>query len=83
MTALGVAGKGARVLFVVTALLPAWAWACPSCAGRDGGGGMRLWLVGGMIATPFLIAAVVLLVLRKLAVSAPGVPPAVEQERAR
>lgn len=57
---------GLRAFGVLAAvLLPAVAWACPSCAGREGGGPLRLLLVGAMIAAPFVVAVVVGLVLRK------------------
>jgi hypothetical protein len=44
--------------------LPAVAAACPACA-RDGGGPAALAAVGGMIALPFVIAAVLVPVIRR------------------
>lgn len=56
----------AAVTFAAVVLAPALAWACPSCAGRnDGGGVAALYLLGSMILLPFAIAAVVVRVIRR------------------
>jgi hypothetical protein len=48
-------------------LAPTLATACPACAGRDdGAGGKTIYLMGAMISVPFIIAAVVLRVFKKL-----------------
>ena len=41
------------------------AQACPSCTTRSGGGYMIPLLLGGMILTPYLVATVVLRIVRK------------------
>jgi hypothetical protein len=46
-------------------LLPRLAWACPQCAGRDGGGVATGVLLGSMILLPFGITAVVVSVIRR------------------
>jgi hypothetical protein len=57
-------------------LLPAWALACPACAGRDGEGIGTIIVVGTMIALPFLIAGVVYLAIRRLVKHSPTVATA-------
>lgn len=50
----------------VWAAVPAWAWACPSCATRERPGVASLALVFAMIAVPYVVTAVVLKVIRRL-----------------
>jgi hypothetical protein len=45
---------------------PAAAWACPSCATRDGPGAKILALVGVMIAVPYAVAVVAIRVVRRI-----------------
>jgi hypothetical protein len=52
----------AGALFVFAARTAA---ACPSCATRSGGGYMIPLLLGAMILTPYLVATVVLRIVRK------------------
>jgi len=59
-----------RGLFIliaaVLALSPASAWACPSCALREGPGVGILLAVAAMIAAPYLVALVAIRVVRRL-----------------
>lgn len=48
-----------------TALLPAAAAACPYCASRDDGGIAGTLFLAAMIVLPFLVAAVVVHVIRR------------------
>ena len=49
------------------ALLPALATACPACAARDDGNGLKtVYLLGSMILIPFGVAGVVLRIVRRL-----------------
>lgn len=54
----------AALASAVLAALPSLAEACPSCAGNDGGSAQRDLLLGSMIVIPFLIAGLVIRVLR-------------------
>ena len=49
----------------VLAFLPTLALACPSCAGRDGGGAAYLVFLGTMILLPFAVGGVTGYVLVK------------------
>lgn len=60
LVALSVAGAT-----VASLALPAWA--CPSCATRESAGTSVFVLVGAMIAVPYVIAAVALPAIRRLA----------------
>lgn len=56
-------------LLLVALLVAAWpaaAWACPSCATREGPGLGVFMLIGAMIAVPYAVTAVVLRVIRRL-----------------
>ena len=50
---------------LVVAMAPALAWACPACAGRDGGGYARVVILGAMIVLPFATAFTVWRVVRQ------------------
>jgi hypothetical protein len=54
------------VAAAIAALAPSAAWACPSCAGRDGPGLGALLAVGGMILVPYAVALVAVRVIRRL-----------------
>ncbi|HYI00319.1 hypothetical protein [Hyalangium sp.] len=46
------------VLSVVLGLLPAWAWACPTCVARaPESAGRSALLVGALLLVPFLLVA--------------------------
>lgn len=55
------------VLAAALVLVPAAAIACPACATREDAGLGMLALVGIMIAVPYVVAAVALRVIRRLA----------------
>jgi hypothetical protein len=47
------------VLSVVLGLLPAWAWACPTCVARaPESAGRSALLVGAILLVPFLLVAI-------------------------
>jgi hypothetical protein len=50
----------------VMVLAPGVALACPSCATRESGGATLFVLLAGMIAVPYVIAAITIKVFRKL-----------------
>ena len=54
--------------FLVVALLPSVAWACPACARGKIGPGVIV-AIGSMILLPFAVTAIVLPVLRRGAAS--------------
>lgn len=58
------AATAALVALTCTARL---AWACPSCATRESGGMSVFALVGAMIAVPYVVVAVALPAIRRLA----------------
>lgn len=51
---------------VALSLVPASAWACPSCALREGPGAGVFVAVGAMIAAPYVVALVAIRVVRRL-----------------
>jgi positive regulator of sigma E activity len=57
----------AFVIFVAAVLAADAALACPSCASREDPGTNILAVLGAMIAVPYVVAAVALKVVRKLA----------------
>jgi hypothetical protein len=59
-------------LAALLAVVPAAAWACPACATRQGYGTGTLLLVGGLIVTPYAVAAVALKIIRRLAKDGAG-----------
>jgi hypothetical protein len=48
------------------ALIPAAAWACPACAGRDGPGLGTVLGIGAIILAPYVVALVTVRVVRRL-----------------
>jgi hypothetical protein len=52
-------------LAALATLVPAEAWACPSCAGNPGNSVARMVLIGLMIAAPYLASIVVIRIIRK------------------
>jgi hypothetical protein len=48
------------------ALVPATAWACPSCALRSSPGPGTFALLAGMIAVPYAVAMIAVKVIRRL-----------------
>ncbi len=50
---------------VLATWLPAIAWACPVCAGRETNTGLTATLIGLMIAVPYLISVVAIRTIRK------------------
>ncbi len=49
------------------AMAPAVALACPACAGRDGGIGLRtLGVLASMIFVPFVVAGVIVRIVRRI-----------------
>jgi hypothetical protein len=46
-------------------LVPAEAWACPSCAGNPGNSALRMVLIGLMILAPYVASVVVIRIIRK------------------
>ena len=59
-------GRLAVLVALTLPLAPAGALACPACATREGGGAAALTLIGLMIGVPYVIAVVVLRVVRAL-----------------
>jgi hypothetical protein len=53
-------------LSATLAMAPQVAWACPSCATREGPGLKLLALVAAMIAVPYAVAVVTIRVVRRL-----------------
>lgn len=51
---------------VLIFLMPAWAYACPYCAGRYDAGMSRGVVIGSMIAVPFLIFGITLSVIIRI-----------------
>lgn len=56
----------AAALAALVVATPASAFACPSCATREGPGLGTLALVGAMIVVPYLVAMVVVRIVRRL-----------------
>jgi|GEM_PF-2679117 len=55
-----------RTVTLALALLPAAVLACPACAGRDGWSLRALWVLASMILVPFVVAGVVLTIVRRI-----------------
>lgn len=55
-----------KVVALALWLLPGAALACPACAGRDGWSLQALWVLASMILVPFVVAGVVLRILRRI-----------------
>ena len=55
-----------RTVALAFALLPAAALACPACGGRDGWSLSALWVLASMILFPFVVAGVVLRIVRRI-----------------
>lgn len=61
------AREARRWVIAITLLGAKLALACPMCAGRDDGvQGATAWLVGAMIAVPFVLGATVFLLVKRL-----------------
>jgi hypothetical protein len=56
----------AALIGIVFAMASHSAFACPACATRGGGGLMLPLLLGAMILTPYLVATVVLRIIRNV-----------------
>ncbi|HME90653.1 MAG TPA: hypothetical protein VKE49_04465 [Myxococcaceae bacterium] len=55
-----------KMIASTVALLPVAASACPACAGRDGWSLTALWPLASMILVPFVVAGVVLRIVRRV-----------------
>ena len=62
----------ATIAFLLATLIPAFAAACPQCAGRSDGGVLGAVILGVMILSPFIVTIVVFPVLRRLAAPVHG-----------
>lgn len=72
------------LLIAAFMMLPTVAWACPVCAGRETNTTMIATLLGLMIAVPYVIAVVVIRVIRKAdKESAWPAPPLADAEGTR
>lgn len=56
----------AQALGAALTLAPAVARACPSCATREGAGAGLFAMLAGLVAVPYLVAVVVIKVIRKI-----------------
>ncbi len=61
----GISCLAGSCLVAAILLLPEVAWACPACAGRDGGGTAYLVALGSMILFPFFLVGLAGYVIRK------------------
>ena len=58
-----------KVALAVASVFPKNAFACPACAMNDKGGSGSLFVMAGMILTPFLVVGTAALLIRKLTVT--------------
>ncbi len=60
------------IVSLLATLMPAFAFACPQCAGRSDGGVLGAVILGIMILSPFIVSIVVFPVIRRLAAPVHG-----------